>query len=199
MLGPVLAVRCALLPGLLFVVSTVAGCAGEMPRSSAPASVAAPVASAPVASAGAPAAPIGPSAALSAAELQTRATLRSAILEALGPCPAAPADPLPVPDGLVLPPGAVVTVRQVQPDAVQFEGWVPLTPGQVRAFYEGAPGLQLLATEDEVLESETTVDAGDHDAFIKARAVCPTASDLLGVVTPDTGGAPLPVAGTIRP
>lgn len=119
--------------------------------------------------------------------------LRRSVLGALGTCPPQP-PPVAVPAGLVLPPGAVVTRVREQPDAVQVDGWVPLTPVQLREHYLAAPGVVVVASEDEVLESETQLEAGAHDVFVKARAVCPSASTFLGVVTLDTGKAGTPAA-----
>lgn len=119
--------------------------------------------------------------------------LRRSVLGALGTCPPQPRAVAP-PPGLVLPPGAFVTRVQEQPDAVQVDGWVGLTPVQVREHYLADQGLVVVASEDEVLESETQLEAGAHDVFVKARAVCPSASTFVAVVTPDTGKAGVPTA-----
>lgn len=113
--------------------------------------------------------------------------LRRSVLGALGACPAPPATRVAAPAGLVLPPGAVVTRVQEMPASVQVDGWVPLTPVQVREHFLARDGVEVVASEDEVIESETQMEAGAHDVFVKARALCPTASSLVGVVTPDTG------------
>lgn len=122
--------------------------------------------------------------------------LRRAVLGALGTCAPRPTATVPAPDGVVLPPGAVVTRVLDQPGAQQFDGWVALTPVQVREHYLARAGVEVVASEDEVLESETQLEAGDSDVFVKARALCPTVSQLVGVVTPDTGKVAAP--GTLQ-
>lgn len=120
-------------------------------------------------------------------------------LEAFGPCPDAPlaeADADEVP-GPALPPGTVVTVLRVDGPLTHVEGWVPLTPIGVRAHYVTGDGFDVeysvLNVEDEVFESETLMTDGRSRMFLKAQAVCRTASAFVAQVIPEDGSAPAPL------
>lgn len=114
-------------------------------------------------------------------------------LRGLGPCDVHPnaIDPEPIP-GLVLPPGAIVTERSDDGPLTTVRGYVPLTPVQVRVLYQRDPDLGIVQVEDEIRESETLLDSGEHRLFVKAQAVCEQGSVFLAVVAPRAADAPVP-------
>lgn len=115
-------------------------------------------------------------------------------LRGLGPCDVHPdAIDLPEVDGLVLPPGAVVTEISDDGPLTTVRGYVPLTPVQVRVIYQRDPDLGIVQVEDEIRESETLLDSGEHRLFVKAQAVCEQGSVFLAVVAPRAADAPVPV------
>lgn len=106
-------------------------------------------------------------------------------LTGLGPCNQVPAaaehDRV---DGLVLPEGAVVTrVTPVDP-LTNVQGYVPMTPVQVRAFYQTQQDLTIVSVEDEVHESEVLADVGENRLFVKSQAVCELGSIFVAIVAP---------------
>lgn len=114
-------------------------------------------------------------------------------LRGLGPCDVNPnAIELGEVDGLVLPPGAVVTERTDDGPLTTVRGYVPLTPVQVRVLYQRDPDVEIVQVEDEIRESETLLDNGEHRLFVKAQAVCEQGSVFLAVVAPRAADAPVP-------
>lgn len=108
-------------------------------------------------------------------------------LEGLGPCENDPPEAVDADvEGLVLPEGARVT--SVGPDGpvVQVEGWVPMTPVQVRAEMVTRDDLTVISVEDEVWESESLVSADGHRTFLKAQAICRTQSIFVALVSAET-------------
>lgn len=113
--------------------------------------------------------------------------------------PPSPA-PDPPPDGAVLPPSTLLTAVRDQPPLTQFNGYVELTPVQVRTWIEEETDLEILVSEDEGYESELLVTDGVYNTFVKARAICATASLLAEVIAPADSGATLPTpAGQATP
>lgn len=84
-----------------------------------------------------------------------------------------------------LPAGAVVTDVVPAADRTTIEAYVPQTPVQLRAEYEGRPELKVLESEDEGHEAELLVSDGTRRAAIKAEVVCRSGSSLRLVIAPE--------------
>ena len=115
-------------------------------------------------------------------------------LSALGECPPLPS---PMPDaaevtGLVLPEGSVVTAVTVTDPVTTVQGWIPLTPIQVRVDYAGRADLEVLSVEDEVWESEVLATDGTTRLFVKSRAACADASMFVAVIAPEDAADAVP-------
>lgn len=94
--------------------------------------------------------------------------------------------------GLVLPDGAVITSVTDAGPLTTIEGWVPLTPIQLRVYYQRLDGIEVLKAEDEVWESESLISDGAHRLFVKAQAQCSTGSLLVAVVAPEEAAGAVP-------
>lgn len=114
-----------------------------------------------------------------------------------------PPSPAPgaAPAGAIVPPGTTLTAVRDQPPITQLNGYVEMTPVQVREWVEARDDLVIKHAEDEGFESELLVTAGDHSIFVKAQAVCATASLLAEVIAPAGADAalPTPAGGTPAP
>jgi hypothetical protein len=114
-------------------------------------------------------------------------------LEHLPPCtsppPAAETEPI---EGLLLPDGAVVTSVTAADPLTTIEGYAPLTPIQLRVYYQRLDGVEVLKAEDEVWESETLITDGKHRLFVKAQAACSEGSILVAVVAPEAAAEAVP-------
>lgn len=119
-------------------------------------------------------------------------------LTALGPCEIEPNEiDDPPAEGLVLPPGAVLTEQAEDGPLTTTRGYVPMTPVQVRDWYQRNDELEIVQIEDEVREAEALLDSGDRRLFVKAQAVCELGSVFLAVVAPQAaeGQLPAPAGG----
>ena len=86
--------------------------------------------------------------------------------------------------GLVLPPEAVV-VRVTPADPLtNVQGYVEMTPVQLRAFYQRHPAVTVVSVEDEGFEAEVLFEADDRRVFVKAQAVCELGSLFVAVSSP---------------
>jgi hypothetical protein len=122
-------------------------------------------------------------------------------LPGLGPCEVEPVaiDDDPV-DGLVLPPDAVLTEQADDGPLTTAKGYVPMTPIQVRVFYEESDEVEVVQIEDEVRESEGLFDVGEMRLFVKAQAVCAEGSVFVAIVAPRAAEGQLPApTGTPAP
>ena len=100
-------------------------------------------------------------------------------LDRLPPCdpPEAPDEPLR--QDVLLPPGAYLTVVETEGPLTTANGWAPLSPVDLRAFYEvPLDGWELVTAEDEVVEAEVLLRSAAHRFFVMARAACPEGSSL---------------------
>ena len=106
-------------------------------------------------------------------------------LTALGPCKGVP-DSGVVADvkGLVVPEGAVLTRVTPADPLTNVQGYVPMTPVQLRAYYQQHPDLTIVSVEDEVHEAEVLHEADGVRVFVKAQAVCELGSMFVAVVSP---------------
>ena len=116
-----------------------------------------------------------------------------AIYEQLSPCPAPPTpiahDPV---EGLVIPPGTVVTDVQAVGPITSVSGFVELTPLEIRDLYADDPEVELLYIEDEGFEAEILVEREGVRTFIKATIRCRTGSAVAGIVSSDPASLPRP-------
>lgn len=115
-------------------------------------------------------------------------------LTQLGPCtadPEASADASEARD-LILPPGSVLTSVERQDPVTQVQGYVPMTPVQVRVWFTDQSGLEVIQVEDEVIESEVLVTDGQHRLFVKAQAVCALGSVFVGILAPEEAAGEVP-------
>lgn len=114
-------------------------------------------------------------------------------LTALGPCDVDPntIDDPPV-EGLVLPPGAVLTEQAEDGPLTTAKGYVPMTPVQVRVWFQRHDELEVVQIEDEIRESEALLDHGDLRLFVKAQAICELGSVFLAVVAPRAAEGQVP-------
>ena len=103
----------------------------------------------------------------------------------LGPCDETPAPRGPQSvEGLITPPGAVLTTVTTTGPVSTVHGYIPMTPVQVRVFYQQHRGLRIVSVEDESIESEVLADRGRHRIFVKAQAVCELGSIFVAVMAP---------------
>lgn len=111
-------------------------------------------------------------------------------LEGLGPCQGEPPQAVEHDvDGLVLPEGARVTAVSPQGPVTQVEGWVEMTPVQIRADFVTRDDLTVISVEDEVWESESLLSDGGHRTFVKAQGICRTQSIFVALVSEETPAA----------
>ncbi|CAN5272014.1 hypothetical protein BH23ACT9_BH23ACT9_09440 [soil metagenome] len=96
-------------------------------------------------------------------------------------------------DGLVVPPGTLLTDVTANGPITTISGYTPLTPIAIRQHYEQQSDLEVLVIEDEVFEAEALVSDGSHRTYVKANAVCADGSRLLAIVAPELEGDLLPV------
>jgi hypothetical protein len=143
----------------------------------------------------APAAPALPTGRLSPGDIDP------ALLEPLtmlGPCTVDPnaIDEEPA-EGTLLPDGAVLTSQTQQGPLTQIKGYIPMTPVQIRVFYQRQDTFEVLQVEDEIRESEILLADGNHRLFVKAQAICELGSVFLAVLAPEDAGdqVPLPAQG----
>lgn len=112
-----------------------------------------------------------------------------ASLDELPACrpPARPSPGVDVP-GVFLPAGGYLTVAEEDGPLTVANGWVEMTPAQVRAHYEGDPqGWDVLVAEDEKVEAEILVGSEQRRLFVQAIAACPVGSDLYVRLIEDVG------------
>lgn len=113
-------------------------------------------------------------------------------------------DPSPVagelPQGLVLPQGAIAVQVNEAGKLHQVIGFVPLTPVQVLAAYEDLD-VELLAREHEQFESELVYETEGHRAFVKSQIACATGSNFVAMVASreDAAAVPTPTGGATPP
>lgn len=117
-------------------------------------------------------------------------------LTALGPCNVDPniIDDEPA-EGTLLPEGAVLTSQTQQGPLTQIKGYIPMTPVQIRVFYQRQDDYdyEILQVEDEIRESEVLLADGNNRLFVKAQAICELGSVFLAVLAPESSGDQVPV------
>ena len=143
-----------------------------------------------------PAAAPTASAASEAAPTATPTDIDPALLEpltGLGPCTAEPnvLDEEPA-EGILLPDGAVLTSQTVEGPLTTIKGYAPMTPVQIRVFYQRQTTYEVVQIEDEIRESEVLLADGDNRLFVKAQAICELGSVLLAILAPESSGEQVP-------
>ena len=183
------AVAAAVALGLLLV-----GCGGGSPGAVDLAATGAPAAGASSDGAGA-----GATSGASPGVVRSPGDIDPALLEPLtmlGPCNVEPnaLDEEPA-DGTLLPEGAVLTSQTRQGPLTQIKGYIPMTPVQIRVFYQRQDQYEyeILQVEDEIRESEVLLADGDNRLFVKAQAICELGSVFLAVLAPESSGDQVPV------
>lgn len=123
-------------------------------------------------------------------------------LNPTGPISGLPACPSPPPAsdqpsvaGLALPEGAVVTKVTPTDPLIRVDGYVALTPVQVRRHYQQRDDVEILFIEDEVYEAEILLSDGAHRSYVKALAQCAQGSRFLVVLAPEGEDVTLPAPG----
>ena len=114
-------------------------------------------------------------------------------LTGLGPCTVKPntIDEEPA-DGALLPDGAVLTSQTQEGPLTQIKGYIPMTPVQIRVFYQRQDTFEVVQVEDEIRESEVLLADGDNRLFVKSQAICELGSVFLAVLAPENAGAQVP-------
>lgn len=119
-------------------------------------------------------------------------------LTGLGPCTAEPnvLDEEPA-EGILLPDEAVLTSQTVDGPLITIKGYIPMTPVQIRVFYQRQETYEVLQIEDEIRESEVLLADGNNRLFVKAQAICELGSVVLAVLAPESAGdrVPAPAGG----
>lgn len=114
-------------------------------------------------------------------------------LRGLGPCTVEPNEMTDAPaEGLLVPPGTILTEQSSDGPLTTVKGYLPMTPVQVRVWYQLQPEATIVQVEDEVRESETLLDHGEHRLFVKAQAICESGSVFLVVVAPQVAEDQVP-------
>jgi hypothetical protein len=120
-------------------------------------------------------------------------------LENLPPCDLPDRGKKPV-EGLIVPPGAVIARVATRGPTQNVRGFIPMTPVQVRMYYEQRTDLEILAIEDEIYEAEALVSARGFRTFIKAEAICDQGSRFIAVVASELAAGQVPTpAGGVTP
>ena len=116
-------------------------------------------------------------------------------LVALSECDGPPDEPVEADvEGIELPPDATITSVTPQGPLINLTAYIPVTPVNVRLFYENRDDLEILIIEDEIFEAELLVSNGTHRTYVKASAICQTGSTAVIVVAAelDADGLPVP-------
>lgn len=119
----------------------------------------------------------------------------TALAECEEPPDAEPFDPV---EGAELHPEAVVDSVTPQGPLTSMTAYVPVTPVNIRLWYENRDDLEIIIIEDEVFEAELLVSNGEHRTYVKASAICQTGSTMVATVAEELAAAELPVpAGAV--
>ena len=114
-------------------------------------------------------------------------------LTGLGPCTAAPKALAEEPaEGSIFPEDTVLTSQQTDGPLTSIKGYIPMTPVQIRVFYEQQDRFEVVQAEDEVREAEVLLADGNHRLFVKAQGICELGSLFVAIVAPEAAGAQVP-------
>lgn len=105
-------------------------------------------------------------------------------IDSLEPCSDPPDAVAESVEGLTAPPGTVLTSVKAKGPTTGARGYTPLTPVDIRHFYQQQPDVEVLQIEDEIVESEGLVanSSSGYRTLFKANATCQTGSKMLFVV-----------------
>lgn len=119
-------------------------------------------------------------------------------LEGMPACPGAPASATPRPDAADLPLPPAATVAGVSDDGPlrSAQGTSARTPVEIMVDYLRRPGVEVVAAEDEVFESEVLLVDGDLRVFVKSQATCARGSAFVLFASTDPGLVPVPATAT---
>jgi hypothetical protein len=95
-------------------------------------------------------------------------------------------------EGLIVPRSAVLTRVRARGPAQKVQGYVPMTPVQLRRHYQSRPGITVLQIEDEIIEAEGLLTDGRFRSYFKAQAVCELGSRFFALVASEQAQAVLP-------
>ena len=114
-------------------------------------------------------------------------------LAGLGPCEVKPKtiDDAPA-TGALFPDKAVLTEQQANGPLTSIKGYIPMTPVQIRVFYQEQDHYDVIQVEDEIRESEVLLGNDTHRFFVKAQAICEMGSVFLAVLAPESAGSQVP-------
>lgn len=119
-------------------------------------------------------------------------------LAVLGDCTPPASTGRAAPVGVTLPAEATVVATDDGGVMTAVDGWVPLTPRAVRAFYEA--NATLLQAEDEVIEAEILVRTDTTLYYVKAAADCRDGSRLSLLIAPSEQASLVPTpSGSATP
>ena len=120
----------------------------------------------------------------------------TALAECDDPLDQEPHDPV---AGAELHPEAVVDSVTPQGPLTTLTAYVPVTPVNIRLWYEQRDDLEIIIIEDEVFEAELLVSNGEYRTYVKASAICQTGSTMVATVAEELSAAELPVpAGALQ-
>ena len=94
--------------------------------------------------------------------------------------------------GLLLPDETHIYSVRRQGPITTVQGFIMMTPIEVREYYESNPEIQILVGEDEIIESELLFTNGEVRNFVKARAACRDGSDIVTVIAREVAALPSP-------
>ena len=119
---------------------------------------------------------------------------RLAPLAGLPACPtASPApDAVSPPPEVPLPPAATVVKAGADGSLQSVQGTAARTPVEVMVDYLRRPGIEVVAAEDEVFESEVLLVDGDLRVFVKSQATCDRGSAFVLFASTDPALVPVP-------
>lgn len=113
-------------------------------------------------------------------------------LTGYGPCATPPGEAVPIPDRMVLPDGALVTSQRVEDPLTEVNGFIPLTPVQIRRSYEARDDIGIISIEDEIVEAEILVELDGYRTFVKATVICDTGSQFVAVGADNVAASAVP-------
>ncbi len=117
-------------------------------------------------------------------------------LAGLAPCPdTTPSSAATPSEDLPLPPAATVANASIDGSLQSVQGTAARTPVEIMVDYLRRPGLEVVAAEDEVFESEVLLVDGDLRVFVKSQATCARGSAFVLFASTDPALVPVP-AGT---
>ena len=120
-------------------------------------------------------------------------------MSALPECGKPPSpDPNPAPAGAFMPGSGRVTAVRETDGVVQLNGYVEMTPAELRLWIERRPGVSVGGVAADAGVVELLVTDKRWRTFVRAKAVCADASVVAQVIAPVGSDAALPTPGGTR-